>query len=284
MALALFGIAGLGYTGLCGLVYLKQDSLLFFPSSVIPADPGELGLTFEAFEIPSRDSSVTGWLVRTDTPGAPWVMQCHGNGGNIANNIPYLALFKKLGFNGVVFDYRGYGRSRGVPSEAGLVEDAMAVRNYLLDKQGVKPEKLVYFGESLGGGVACALAEKAPPAGLVMKSTFTSVPARGAEVYPFLPIRWLARTRFDSDQRIARIDCPKLFMHAHADDVVPYHHGRKLFELAGQPKTWIDIPGGHSTNPLELGREFDETVSDFVRKATAPKAEAAANPARRTAP
>lgn len=268
MALAMLGMAGVGYSALCGLVYFKQDSLLYFPSSVIPVNPGELGLAYEAFEIPLPESSVTGWLVRSDRPNAPWVMQCHGNGGNIANNIAYLALFKKLGLNGVIFDYRGYGRSRGVPSEAGLIEDATAVRNYLLTAQGVKPDQLIYFGESLGGGVACALAERAPPAGLVLKSTFTSVPARAAEVYPFLPVRWLARTRFDSDQRIAGISCPKLFLHATDDDIVPYHHGRKLFELAGEPKTWLDIPGGHNASPLELGDRFTATLADFIGNAT----------------
>lgn len=271
VALALVAMAGLSYGALCGLVYLKQDSLLYFPSAVIPVDPGELGLAFESFEIPlaQGDSSVTGWLVRADNPAdAPWVMFFHGNGGNIANNISYLAFFKKLGYNGVVFDYRGYGRSKGIPSEAGLVEDARAVREYLITEQGASPESLIYFGESLGGGVACALAAEIPPAGLIMKSTFTSVPARAAEIYPFLPVRWIARTRFESDSRIAKIACPKLFLHAHNDDVVPYHHGQRLFELAGEPKTWLDIPGGHSTGPLELGKEFSSVVGQFIAENT----------------
>lgn len=271
MALAIIGIAAVSYGALCGLVYLKQDSLLYFPSAVIPVDPGELGLAFEAFEIPLKESTVTGWLVRSDRPEAPWVLHCHGNGGNIANNIGYLALFKKLGFHAVIFDYRGYGRSRGVPSEQGLLEDALAVREYLLTSQGARPENLVYFGESLGGGVACALAEKAPPAGLILKSTFTSVPARAAEAYPFLPVGWLARTRFESDRRIANISCPKLFLHALDDDIIPYHHGRRLFELASEPKTWLDIPGGHNTGPLELGQDFTSAVSNLVQSATHPQ-------------
>ena len=267
MVLALLGIAGLGYGSLCALVYAKQDSLIYFPSSRIPVDPGELGLDFESFELNLQGSTVTGWLVRTEKD-APWVLHFHGNGGNVSNNIGYLALFEKLGFNGMIFDYRGYGRSQGVPSEAGLLEDARAVRNFLLAEQGVSPEKLVYFGESLGGGVATALAAESAPAGLILKSTFTSLTDRASEIYPFLPISWLARTRFESASRIASIEGPKLFIHGALDETVPYHHGRKLFELAGEPKTWLDIPGHHNTGPLELGPDFVTAVEDFVKSCT----------------
>lgn len=266
MLASLLGIAVTGYGALCAVVYVMQDGLTYFPDHQIVLEPSDLGLDFEPFELDLGQTSVTGWIVRSPEENAPWVVQFHGNGGNISGRVGHLALFQKLGFNGVVFDYRGYGKSRGRPSEPGLFEDALAVRTYLLEEQNVGPDNLVYFGESLGGGVACALAEKHPPAGLILKSTFTSVPDVGAEVYPFLPVRILARNRFASKSRVPTFQFPILVVHGRGDEVVPFHHGQRLFELANEPKQWLEIGGGHNTGPLELGSEFATTVQEFVLK------------------
>lgn len=265
MIASLLGLAVAGYSGLCLLIYLKQDSLTYFPIREIPVDPGELGLDFESFELDLGDSSVTGWIVRAD-PKAPWILHCHGNGGNIAYRIDYLALFRRLGFNGVVFDYRGYGKSRGQPTESGLTEDALAVREHLVEKEGAKPDKLIYFGESLGGAVACALAEKEPPAGLILKSTFTSYPEMAGVVYPFLPVRLLARARYDSLSKVKDFHFPILVMHSPSDEVIPYHLGQRLFDRASEPKIFKEIGGTHNTSALELGPDFAETVKSFVEQ------------------
>lgn len=267
MIASVLGFALAGYSAICLLVYIKQDALTYFPSPDIPVVPSDLGLEYESFELDLGASSVTGWIVHSQ-PEAPWVLQFHGNGGNISGRIGHLALFHRLGFNGVVFDYRGYGKSRGQPSEAGLLADATAVREHLLNKEQVDPSKLVYFGESLGGGVACALAEQQPPAGLLLKSTFTSVPDVAAEVYPFLPVRMLARTQFNSAQRIPKFNFPVMVAHGKADEVIPFHHGERLFEKATEPKRWMALAGTHNTGPLELGPEFIEAVGDFVRTST----------------
>ncbi len=264
LLLSLFGLGLAGYGALCALIYARQDSMLYFPSPTIEVNPRDLGLEYEDFEIPVAEGTVTGWIVETDGPEAPWVIIFHGNAGNISSHIDHLPFFHSLGFNAVLFDYRGYGKSRGVPSEANLLEDGLAVRAYLLDKKRVPPEKLVYFGESLGGGVAAATAEKAAPAGLILKSTFTSVPDRGAQDFPFLPIRLLARTRLDTLSRVQRFEFPKLIMHGQEDEVISFSHGRKLWEKAREPKSWLEIPGTHNSRPQELGPGYKEAIRSFV--------------------
>lgn len=265
----MLGLGLLGYGALCALVYARQDSMLYFPDPGLVLTPSDLGLEFEDFELPTPGGTVTGWTVRAPEPDAPWVLVFHGNAGNISYHIDHLPFLHQLGFNAVLFDYRGYGKSRGVPSEAGLVEDSLAVRAYLLEKEGVPPGKLVYLGESLGGGVAAATAEAADaPAGLILKSTFTSVPARASEAFPYLPISLLARTRLDTASRIGSFTFPILIAHGRADEIIGFSHGQTLYEKANEPKAWLEIPGTHNTRPRDLGPEFSARVHEFVLTAT----------------
>ena len=269
--LALLGLGVAGYGALCALIYHRQDSMIYFPSDRIVTTPEDLGLSFESFELPTTKGTVTGWVVKVEEPEAPWILFFHGNAGNISSHIDYLPFFHRLGFHAAIFDYEGYGNSRGIPSEASLVEDGLAVRVYLEKSQAAKPSKIVYFGESLGGGVAAATAEKSPPAALILKSTFSSVPDRAAQDFPYLPIRLLARTRLDTLSRIESFSFPKLVMHGPADEVISFDHGQTLFQRAREPKRWLEIPGGHNTRPDELGGEFAETVRSFVLQSTTPE-------------
>ena len=253
-----------GYGAICGLVYKYQDSLIYFPSDYMATDPAAAGLNFEDFSVEvSPDVTVTGWIVEKD-PSAPWILQFHGNAGNISNRVDHLRLFNELGFNGVVFDYRGYGKSTGTPSEAGLGAVGLAVVEYLKEERGVDPNCLVYWGESLGGGVAAAVSVKEEPRALILKSTFTSVPDMAAEVYPFLPVRMLAKTRFDTKELVPNFLFPKLVVHGHADTVIPFQHGQRLFQLCLEPKTFLRVERGHNDSPMELGDEFKATVKKFV--------------------
>jgi fermentation-respiration switch protein FrsA (DUF1100 family) len=253
-----------GYAAVCGLVYKHQDSLLYFPEDYMGSDPASAQLDFEEFSIEvAPDVTVTGWIVEKD-PSAPWILQFHGNAGNISNRVPHLKLFSELGFNGVLFDYRGYGKSTGTPSEDGLVEDGLAVVKYLKEEKGVDRKFLIYWGESLGGAVAAAVAVKEEPRALILKSTFTSVPDLASETYPFLPVRYLSKTQFDTKNLVPNFLFPKLVVHGHADRLVPFHHGQRLFQLSLEPKTFLKVDRGHNASPLELGDEFKQTVQKFV--------------------
>lgn len=255
-----------GYAALCGALYKYQDKLVYFPDDYFAKDPAAEGLVFEDFEVEVEPgATVTGWIVRSQ-PGAPWVLHFHGNAGNISARIDHLKLFNELGFNGVVFDYRGYGKSKGKPSEAGLIADGVAVVKYLTDDLMVDPKMLIYFGESLGGGVASAVAEKEKPRALILKSTFTSVPDLGAELYPFFPVRLLSTTEFNTKARVGRFLFPKLVVHGRPDVVVPYEHGQRLYQAASEPKEFLDVYRGHNVSPLGLGQEFKDVVKRFVLK------------------
>ena len=256
-----------GYGILCGVLYKYQDKLVYFPDDYFPKDPAAEGLAFEEFELEVEPgATVTGWVFKSD-PEAPWILHFHGNAGNISGRIDHLKLFKELGFNGVVFDYRGYGKSKGVPNEKGLVADGLAVVKYMTDTLLVDPNRLIYFGESLGGGVASAVAEVEEPRALILKSTFTSVPDLGSELYPFVPVRLISHTEFNTKDRVKRFLFPKLIIHGRPDTVIPYEHGQRLYQMASEPKRFLDVYRDHNTGPLGLGQEFKQVVKEFVLEA-----------------
>jgi uncharacterized protein len=168
------------------------------------------------------------------------VLFLHGNAGNVSHRRTQMEQLTRLPARVLVIDYRGYGRSEGTPSEAGLYADATAAWDYLTRERGLRPERVVIFGESLGGAVAVDLAARVGPCALVLQSTFTSVADMAAEVMPFVP-RFLIRTKMDSLSKIGRVRAPKLFVHSPADEIVPYRLGRRLFDAAPEPKQFHEI-------------------------------------------
>jgi pimeloyl-ACP methyl ester carboxylesterase len=252
MIVLLLVALALGYLAFLLLLRLSESRLLYVPgaSRTLTPVPPVLGLAPERVEILSGDSvTLVAWVIRapgTDTTGR-WLLICHGNAGNLsdAGRPEHYAGLRALGLNLLAFDYRGYGESSGSPSEAGLYRDANAAYGYLRDTLGVPPERIVLFGHSLGSAVAVELATRVPAAGLVLDGALMSVIARAQEVYPYVPVRWVARSRFASIERIGRVQMPKLFLHARRDDVVPIAHGRRLFDAAPPPKTFVELAGGH---------------------------------------
>ena len=252
MIALVLGALALAYLAYLLLLRLSESRLLYAPGSshtLTPAPPA-LGLAPERVEIPSGDGvTLVAWVIRApakDTAGR-WLLICHGNAGNLsdAGRPEHYAGLRALGLNLLAFDYRGYGESGGTPSEAGLYRDANAAYGYLRDTLGVPPERIVLFGHSLGSAVAVELATRVPAAGLVLDGALMSVIARAQEVYPYVPVRWIARSRFASIEKIGRVEIPKLFLHARQDDVVPIAHGRRLYDAAPFPKTFVALAGGH---------------------------------------
>jgi uncharacterized protein len=239
------------YLGLLLLLRLNESRLIYFPGAqrrLIPP-PAELQLLVTRAAIRTDDGlTLAGWII----PASPdstgyWLLICHGNAGNVSEfGRPALyAALRRLGLSLLAFDYRGYGESEGVPTETGLYKDADAAYRYLRDQLGVPAERIIIFGHSLGSTVAVDLASRVPSAGLILEGALTSVIERGQELYPYIPVRWIGRSRFASIEKISRVTVPKLFLHAKADDVVPLAHGRRLFEAAPPPKTFVELEGGH---------------------------------------
>ena len=176
-------------------------------------------------------------------------------------------MFHDLGYASLILDYRGYGRSSGKPSEEGTYLDAAAAWRHATGALGYPAQRIVAFGESLGGAVAAQLASSQRPAALVLASTFTSVPDLGAEIYPWLPVRALARIRYDTRERLATIAAPVLVIHSRGDDIIPFAHGERLFAAARSPKQFLEIAGGHNDG-FVFGREAWVTqLAAFLRAA-----------------
>jgi uncharacterized protein len=213
--------------------------------------------------------ALNGWLIPATSAdqrdpaaavadGRPLCLWFNGNAGHRAHRLPQISLIHKLGAHVLIIDYRGYAENPGSPSEEGLAKDARAAWNFARDTLKVPAKRIVICGESLGGGVATRLAadlckEGTPPAGLFLQATFASLVEAGSYHYPFLPVRWVLRDRFDSLSRIADVTCPISMVHGRQDGIVPFDHGRKLFNAApdksasGVLKTFTEMPtAGHN--------------------------------------
>lgn len=252
------------YAGMVAFLYFFQSRFMYSPERRLIATPHEIGGNYEAITFRTEDGvELSAWFVPAKKSRGV-VLFCHGNAGNISNRISYLEVFQKLGLSTLMFDYRGYGASEGSPSEKGTYRDALAAWNYLVEKRGVAPERIVLFGESMGGAVASWLAQTNRPAALVIQSAFTSVPDMAAKLYPFIPTRWIVRYSYDTKDYLKKVACPILVVHSCEDEVVPYSQGCKLFEIAGGPKAFIELKGDHNSGFMTSGDCYIDGLKRFI--------------------
>ncbi|HAM36912.1 MAG TPA: alpha/beta hydrolase [Elusimicrobia bacterium] len=261
---ALWWLAGLIALWL-GLRWFERINL-YFPSRRLEGDPRLIGLAFEELRLTARDGvKIHGWFVPLK-PESPVIIFCHGNGGNISHRLDKLQILNRAGASILLFDYRGYGSSTGRPTEQGTYQDAEAAYRWLVDEKKIRPEIIVAHEESLGGAVALELAARRKVAGLILESTFTSVVEMGRRVYPFLPMGMLVHSRYDSISKINKVSAPILVMHSPDDDIVPYDMGRKLYEAAPEPKTFLEMKGGHNEGFIETGPAYESAIAAFLRR------------------
>ncbi len=235
------------YVSVCLFMYLMQSQFIFFPTKDLIDNPANAGLKHTDVNFKASDGvKLHGWAIYAENP-IGWLIYCHGNGGNISFCLyPIEAYVKSSNLNVFVFDYRGFGKSEGSPSEKGIYLDAQAAYDYVVNNEKADPKKTIILGWSLGGGVACELAHKNQCAALVLESTFTSLPDLAQKIYWYLPARYLARYKFDNKSKISDIKVPKLFSHGVMDRVIPYELGKELYESSAEPKEFVDIPGDHN--------------------------------------
>lgn len=246
------------------LAFTNQSRLIYFPQQQISDTPSAIGLDYTPVNIATADGeTLHGWWVPApDAKGT--VLFFHGNAGNISHRINYLKMFERLGYNTLLFDYRGYGQSSGTPSESGTYLDAQAAWRYLTETQGIAAERIVLFGESLGGAVAAWLAAREKPGLLVLASTFTSVPDMAAEIYPFLPVRWIARFQYNTLESLQAVTCPVFIAHSPDDDIVPFAQSQQLLEAAPEPKEFLFLHGGHNTGFVFMQAEWIKSLGTFM--------------------
>jgi len=247
-------------------LFLFQSRLIYFPRREMGMTPADAEMPFEDLTIPTVDGiRLNAWFVPADN-SLTTLLYFHGNAGNISNRIETIRQFRGMGFNTLIVDYRGYGRSDGEPGEEGTYRDAEAAWDYLVNVRGMSPHSIVILGRSLGGAVATYLATKTMPRALVLESTFTSIPDRGAELYPYFPARILARIKYNSLDRMPSVRCPVLVVHSTEDEIVPFSHGQKLFEAALEPKEFLRISGGHNDGNFSFRDVYENGIKAFLSR------------------
>jgi fermentation-respiration switch protein FrsA (DUF1100 family) len=250
------------YVLMVGHCMIFEESLIFFPSRYPAGEWNPADLQFEDADFKSADGTrLHGWYVAHPAPVAV-ILFSHGNAGNLSHRADTVRVLNELvGASVLIYDYRGYGRSQGRPEEKGVVEDARAARAWLAEREGIEPQEIVLMGRSLGGAVSVDLAQDGAR-GLVLESTFTSIPDMAAVHYPWLPFRRLIRNRFDANAKIGAYKGPLLQSHGNADRIVPFEVGRRLHEAANEPKQFLVIEAGDHNDPQPL--EYYDVLIEFL--------------------
>ena len=259
-----------------------EDALIFHPARGFAAIPATFGLPSEELALSTSDKvRLHGWFLpealfrpgpRQKAVRGPLasrglaLLYCHGNAGNVSSRLHKADIFHRLGLGVLLFDYRGFGKSEGRPSEDGTYRDAEAAYRYLRESKGFAPDRIVIYGESLGNAVALETALRHPPRALILESAFTSIADMGHEIFPWLPVRWLARTRYDNLAKIPRVRCPVLVMHSRDDGVVPFRMGQALYAAAPEPKAFLALTGSHDEGYIDAGPRYPEVLQAFLER------------------
>jgi uncharacterized protein len=255
-----------------------EHSRVYHPKRQLDATGAELGRPFENVFFKTSDGvELNGWFFPavTNAPQAQSVfLNCHGNGGNISHRLGLYRALLDLGASVFAFDYRGYGLSQGKPGEEGTYLDAQAAYRWLRQK-GFAAKNIIVYGESLGGGIASELCVREQTGGLILQSTFTSLPDLGVELYPWLPVRLLGKIQYDTRNKLPRLQIPVLVMHSPEDGLIGFRHSQENFAAAHEPKFFYELRGGHSDEAWETPgfksgiENFLEAVHNPVKAASA---------------
>ena len=251
-----------------------EKGLIFHPDkSNDTATPDIHGIEYDDVIFQTEDGlNLNGWFVPgkktspdTDLHTLLWF---HGNAGNINRRLDNIKMiYERVPVNVFIIDYRQYGRSEGKVSEQGTYLDARAALAYLHSRKEINREKIIFFGRSLGSAVAVELALNEKCRALILETPFTSILEMGKKLYPFLPVSLLLKTKYDSLAKIRNIKVPILVMHGDKDALVPFEHGKRLYDMANEPKEFYTIPGaGHNDTHIVGGDEYFDVIKRFVNK------------------
>lgn len=252
-----------------------EHSRVYHPTRQLEVTGAELGRPFEDVFFKTSDGvELNGWFYPADSAsprGQMAFLNCHGNGGNISHRLGLYGALLQTGGAVLTFDYRGYGKSRGRPGEEGTYLDAQAAYHWLRQK-GYAGKNIIVYGESLGGGIASELCLREETGGLILQSTFTSLPEIGAELYPWLPVRWVGRIKYDTRSKLPRLKIPVLVMHSRDDGLIGFRHSERNFEVANEPKAFAELRGGHD-DPAWEAPEFKGAIEKFLNTVENPVVE-----------
>jgi fermentation-respiration switch protein FrsA (DUF1100 family) len=246
-----------------------EERLIFYPDKSIEATPAHFQITFEDVFFPTTDGiRLNGWFV--PYPRAEHTLVWfHGNAGNISHRLENIRLLhEKVGVNIFIFDYRGYGRSQGEPSEEGTYKDGAAALEYLRSRQDIDSGKLIFFGRSLGAAVASELARQYECSALILETPFASIAHMARVAFPVLPIAPLLSARYDTLEKVRHIKSPLLVIHGDRDEVVPYNQGKEVFAAAPEPKEFYTIAGARHNDTYIIGGDpYFAVLKNFIERA-----------------
>lgn len=259
----------LAWAFLNGWMYLQQPGMIFYPMRTLEATPKDWGMAYEDVILTTDDGvQLHGWYIPAPQASGT-LLFLHGNAGNISHRRDSIAIFRRLGLDVFIFDYRGYGRSQGRPDEAGLYRDAQAAWRYLTHTRAVAARDIVVFGRSLGGAVAAHLAARVPARALILESTFSSAREFAHEVFPLLSRLVAVRYDFDTRAQMPAVNCPVLVLHSPDDEIMPFALGERVFQAAHEPKRFVRLHGDHNSGFLLSQPAYERALADFLGQLTA---------------
>jgi len=254
----------LGLSLLNAWMYLQQPSMIFFPYTGLDQTPADWGFGYEDVFVDTADGlRLHGWYI-PHRGAKRTLLFFHGNAGNISHRGASVEIFHRLGLNVFIFDYRGYGRSQGKPSEKGLYTDARAAWGYLTRERGLEQEDIILFGRSLGGTVAAELAAEVQPGGLILESSFSSARDMAHVIFPVFSRLVFMRYQFNTVAYIRRVTCPVLVLHSPRDEIIPYPLGEKIFGMANKPKSLVKLTGDHNSGFLASQPDYERALDEFI--------------------
>jgi fermentation-respiration switch protein FrsA (DUF1100 family) len=246
-------------------VKFMEKKGIYFPYFEIEQTPQDLGLKYQDIYIKTPDGFIlNGWFIPAEDSKYT-IIFFHGNAGNISHRLDKISIFHKLGLNTFIFDYRGYGKSKGKPDEKGFYIDAEAVYKYLLNELKILENKIILYGESLGTAIAIKLASEQKVKAIILEGAFSRGKDMAKRIYPFLPYFFFSNS-FDSLSRIKKIEFPKLFLHSQDDEIVPFSLAKKLYDSAPDPKDLIKLNGSHNGCFLESKELYISALDKFIKE------------------
>ena len=267
--ISLLTIAASVYVLLSLVLYLLQGKMVFLsnlPGRALTASPRDIGLKYEDVYLTTLDDEhLHGWYVPA-TISRGVIVFFHGNAGNISHRLDSIAIFRELGLDTLIIDYRGYGQSQGKPSEQGTYLDAEAAWHYLVSDREVAAERIIVFGRSLGGAVAAWLANQYRPAALIIESSFSSALDMARKLYPFMPMRLITRLDYPVKLYLSRLHCPLLVIHSRDDEIIPFTMAEANYDSAAEPKSLLEIWGDHNNGFLLSGDRYLSGLNEFIQE------------------
>lgn len=255
------------YFGILVLFFVFQGKLVFVSTSDLYRTPAANGWSYEEVFLPVANETTHGWFINAEQSPKGAIIFSHGNAGNIADRLESISILRDLGYDVLAYDYGGYGQSTGRSTESRCYKDIRAMWQWLVEEKEVPEEKIILFGRSLGAGPTCQLATEVTPGAVIIESAFLSVPKMGEELYPWLPVKYLSRIRFNNAKKIANVKEPLLIVHSPDDQLISFRHGKALFDLARDPKTFLEIEGDHNEGFWKSGALYTDGLTKFLEEA-----------------